>query len=138
MDENGHLASIKFSFLDTTSEELIALERAGPRTLDCRTELFLNNGAMNKIRVFKSDNQITGLAFGYSTGRLVQRVGQSTTDFTEFEFEWNERVVGMYGSETKEAIILIGFILQDVKCTQQLTSYPLYRESAVSGDAADD
>lgn len=53
-DKEGHLASIKFSFMDTNKEELIALERAGPRTLDCNTEYFLNGGVINKVRIFKN------------------------------------------------------------------------------------
>ena len=36
-NDGGELASIKFSFMDTSSEELISLERAGPRTLRCDT-----------------------------------------------------------------------------------------------------
>lgn len=63
-------------------------------------------------------------------GQLVQRIGVGNTMYIDFDFEWNERVVGFYGSETTDFIILLGIVYQDVVCTQQYTSAPQYRERA--------
>ena len=121
-NDEGELASIKFSFMDTSSEELISLERAGPRTLRCDTQPFQNNGHINKVRFFKNEDKISGIALGYSQGKLIQRIGKATRMSVDFDFEWNQRVVGFYGSETRgDGIILLGVIYQDIRCTQQIT-----------------
>lgn len=86
VDRERQLASIKLSYEDTSTKELISLVRASPRTLDCKTELLQNDGVISKVRVFRNDERIRGIALFYSESKVVERIGAAFPQYDDFDF----------------------------------------------------
>ena len=100
------------TYLDEESGQKQQMQRMGPRLTNCNTEKFDGRGFIKKTRVFFDSQQITGIAFGFQAGLIIERIGESHPNYMDFDFEEDDRLRGLFGASDGNFISELGFVVE--------------------------